>query len=185
MLLTEGRSPENVKKGVFKVCGFFILVFSSKSQISKHLLLLFNTNIIGTFLQSSLSQNSDGERNIAADDSNEIMILDGDNETSFMLVDDEFKEDTELEGSYKLEAVKVSAIHQDESPRQQMPTESTPPMGKKRAASQAESVQNEALSLIEDFDGDFDGFANKCSTRELKRMRDIIDKHLEMREDTD
>jgi hypothetical protein len=153
------------------------------------LLLLFNTNIIGTFLQSSLSQNSDGERNIAADDSNEIMILDGDNETSFMLVDDEFKEDTELEGSYKLEAVKVSAIHQDESPRQQTPTESTPPLEKKRAASQAqaqaESVQNEALSLIEDFDGDFDGFANKCSTRELKRMRDIIDKHLEMREDTD
>lgn len=107
------------------------------------------------------------------------MILDGDNETSFMLVDEEFKEDTELEGSYKLEAVKVSAIRQDESPQQQMPTESTSPMGKKRAASKAESVQNEALSLIEDFDG----FANKCSTRELKLMRDIIDQNLEMRED--
>lgn len=161
MLMTEGRSPENVKKGVFKVCDFFILAFYSKSQISKHLLLLFNNNIIGTFLQSSLSQNSDGERNIAADDSNEIMILDGDNETSFMLVDE------------------ASAIRQDESPQQQIPTESTPPKGKKRAASKAESVQNSALSLIEDFDG----FANKCSTRELKLMRDIIDQNLEMRED--
>lgn len=59
-----------------------------------------------------------------------------------------------------------------------MPTESTS-LGKKRAASKAESVQNEALSLIEDFDG----FANKCSTRELKLMRDIIDQNLEMRED--
>ena len=107
------------------------------------------------------------------------MILDGDNETSLMFVDEEFKEDTELQGSCKLEAVKVSAIHQDESPRQQMPTESTSPMGKKRAATKAESVQNEALSLIEDFDG----FANKCSTRELKLMRDIIDQNLEMRED--
>ena len=73
--------------------------------------------IIGTFLQSSLSQNSDGERNIAADDSNEIMILDGDNETSFVLVDE------------------ASAIRQDESPQQQIPTESSPPKGKKRAAS--------------------------------------------------